>query len=71
VPPSQPDDFQISDLLSDPPVTPANACLCGHADAEHDAVAIRYCAATELGALPRSCMCGVRPTAAKAIYSRR
>jgi hypothetical protein len=71
MPASSPSGFPFSELASDPPVTPADACLCGHLDTEHDAVATRYCAATEVGALPRSCMCPVRPVAAARSYDRR
>jgi hypothetical protein len=71
MPASSPSGFPFSELASDSPGTAADACLCGHLDTEHDAVATRYCAATEVGALPRSCMCPVQPVAAARSYDRR
>jgi hypothetical protein len=32
-------------------------CPCGHTADEHDTLAARYCRATVLGSLDRSCMC--------------
>jgi hypothetical protein len=40
-----------------PPVAQALACACGHLDAEHDAIATRYCLATTTGHLDRGCIC--------------
>ena len=33
------------------------ACACGHPDAQHDAIATRYCLATATGHLDRGCIC--------------
>jgi hypothetical protein len=32
-------------------------CVCGHPQAQHDAVAARYCGATIAGSLTRRCVC--------------
>ncbi|MDN3352004.1 RGCVC family protein [Actinomadura sp. DC4] len=32
-------------------------CACGHPADAHDAVAVRYCAATASSALTRGCVC--------------
>ena len=42
-----------------PPVADAQplACTCGHPDAQHDAIATRYCLATATGHLDRGCIC--------------
>lgn len=32
-------------------------CSCGHRAERHDAIADRYCAATDAHNLPRSCIC--------------
>jgi hypothetical protein len=48
--------------LEQPPSTETSAdsaelCECGHAHADHDKVAARYCAATIAGSLTRGCLC--------------
>jgi hypothetical protein len=40
---------------------PATECPCGHPDAQHDRVAVRYCAATTAKHLGRSCICQAAP----------
>ncbi|MDQ1748770.1 MAG: hypothetical protein QOD07_3033 [Frankiaceae bacterium] len=40
----------------------ADQCGCGHLDNAHDEIAARYCAATQLGALTRGCICQHAPT---------
>jgi hypothetical protein len=35
----------------------ASICACGHAADWHDRIAVRYCEATQTGALPRGCIC--------------
>ena len=32
-------------------------CVCGHPQAQHDAVAARYCGATIAGSMTRRCVC--------------
>lgn len=41
-------------------------CACGHPQADHDATASRYCAATISGSLARGCVCAARSTASPA-----
>lgn len=39
--------------------TEASCASCGHPEASHDAIALRYCAATAVGnATGRGCVCG-------------
>lgn len=40
-----------------PPEGAEDACGCGHPGAHHDAVALRYCAATTTGSMARGCVC--------------
>jgi hypothetical protein len=36
----------------------ADVCdVCGHPTASHDRIALRFCAATQAGALSRGCLC--------------
>jgi hypothetical protein len=39
----------------------AITCLCGHAEWWHDAIATRYCRATAVSHLARSCICRPDP----------
>ena len=50
-----------AEQASPAPVTGAEDCHCGHPDAEHDAVARRYCAATSSAGLHRGCICRAAP----------
>jgi hypothetical protein len=41
-----------------PPVRDAASCdVCGHPTAGHDAIAARFCEATQQNALSRGCIC--------------
>jgi hypothetical protein len=35
----------------------ATTCVCGHPQAQHDAIATRYCLATAVSHLTRGCVC--------------
>ena len=37
-------------------------CVCGHPHTHHDAIGLRYCAATISGSMTRGCICAARPT---------
>jgi hypothetical protein len=39
-------------------------CSCGHGPAQHDHVAVRYCAATKASGSPRGCICAAGPAPA-------
>jgi hypothetical protein len=41
---------------------PSPLCACGHPIDTHDAVALRYCAATASGDLQRGCVCAPAPS---------
>ena len=46
-------------------LSPDEVCACGHALAEHDALASRYCQATARGGLDRGCMCASVATSSR------
>lgn len=52
-------DLEQAPLLYDAGETMnKEACLvCPHPHAEHDAIAARFCAATDNGAIARACVC--------------
>jgi hypothetical protein len=46
----------------EPVVAVVERCAaCGHASGRHDTIATRYCAATVLNAIERTCICGEAP----------
>lgn len=47
------------------------ACACGHLRRQHDAVAARFCAATDRDGLQRPCVCRVEGAAEARSYDRR
>jgi hypothetical protein len=45
-----------------PPADPQGVtCACGHPQAQHDKIALRYCLATAAGGLDRGCICTDAP----------
>ena len=60
--------------MTTPQITPipvTELCHCGHTEAEHDPVALRYCRATMSGVLRRGCTCFPDELLAPRIYDRR
>jgi hypothetical protein len=47
--------------MTDPSTVTLLECSCGHLRAQHDSIAARFCDATELHHLTRSCICKPAP----------
>jgi hypothetical protein len=48
-------------LMTDPSTVTLLECSCGHLREQHDSIAARFCDATDLHHLTRSCICKPAP----------